>query len=649
MELKLPSHQPGDNITIMNTLFGKIPQDNGRSIGGLVLVYKDYDTGLKYKEEILDPEYTYYMAKPDCRVSYNRLFISEDDVIPITVPLRSVEKDIATRVGKKQWYMDNVSNGNYRENNRIHCHPDVFGSDMYIEDRYRFMFAETYKNEPGPVTKSYLDIEVDGINARGDFPRLGECPVNAVTLVMQESNQAYVFLLETETNDLIPQFKKYVESGKVYPDLKNFITTSVGGPEKAAKFGIDKLNFNFLFYPPEKEIDLISDIFKAINTFKPDFALAWNMSFDIPYLIERIRALGYDPADIVCSPDFSIKFCQYIVDEVHKNEFAERGDYALISSYTTYIDQMIQYASRRKGRGRPLSYGLDYIGELVAGVHKLDYKHITTNIAELPYRDYKTFVFYNIMDVMVQVCIESIAGDVDYMFSKAIVNNTRYCKVHRQTVYLTNRGAKEFYKDGFIMGNNTNRFNDKPTKKFPGAFVADMRRVNDYSKVMINGFPVQIFNNLDDFDYSSLYPSNIRQFNIAAHTQIGMIIIPLKVADCENRQNDESYSRSGQFLEDMQSHVWLESAHRWFKCGDFIDLVHDVTEFFTTIANPARGLRMYDDNGYIDPIIMINKELPMFPAVFYDNPREPVYKPIDKKKCEELRMDAIDNPYQQFK
>lgn len=654
MELKLPSHKPGDNITILNTISGKIPLDNGRTSEALILIYKDYDTGLKYKEELIDPDYTYFVANPSARVAYNRLFISKDDVHPITVPHRQVERDAAYRLGKKEWYKTNAENGNFRENSKIHVHPDLFNSDVHIEDYYRFLFDQTYKNDPGAVSKSFLDIEADTIRMRGDFPQLGECPVNAVTLILQEQNQCYTFLLETETNDLIPEFKKKAEDGSIYPELKEFVTEAVGGQAIAEKFGIDKLNFNFLFYPPEKEIDLIGDVFKAINTFKPDFTLAWNMSFDIPYLIERIRILGYEPIDIICHPDFGTKFCGYIIDQQHLNEIAERGDYALISSYTTYVDQMIQYASRRKGRGRPLSFSLDYTGEVVAGVHKLDYKHITTNISDLPYKDYKTFVFYNIMDVIVQVCIESKTGDIDYMFSKAIVNNTRYPKVHRQTIYLTNRGIKEFYKEGFIMGNNTNKFNEKPTKKFPGAFVADLRRVNDYSRLRIGGIPIQVFNNLDDFDYSSLYPSNIRQFNIAAHTQIGMIDIPGQVHEFENRQKDDSYSRGGQFLEDMQSHVWLETATRWFNCGNFMDLVHDLEEFFTKYANPSRGLRLYDPSGYINPIIEIDKNLPSFPAIFYDEiiPGKCIeehYEVFDKDKAKELRDHAIANPYQQFK
>ena len=51
------------------------------------------------------------------------------------------------------------------------------------------------------------------------------------------------------------------------------------------------------------------------------------------------------------------------------------------------------------------------------------------------------------------------------------------------------------------MGNNCNK--DTPKTPFPGAFVSDPKLNNDYSKMTLNGKPVMIFNNLDDFDYKS--------------------------------------------------------------------------------------------------------------------------------------------------
>ena len=51
-----------------------------------------------------------------------------------------------------------------------------------------------------------------------------------------------------------------------------------------------------------------------------------------------------------------------------------------------------------------------------------------------------------------------------------------------------------------IIGNNYNKINSKPSEKFDGAFVGDPLKISDYSKKKINGFPVMIFDNLDDFD-----------------------------------------------------------------------------------------------------------------------------------------------------
>ena len=61
----------------------------------------------------------------------------------------------------------------------------------------------------------------------------------------------------------------------------------------------------------------------------------------------------------------------------------------------------------------------------------------------LPYLDMKVFSFYNVMDVIVQKCIEKSTQDCEYIFTKCLVNNTVYPKGHRQSIYLANRFAKD--------------------------------------------------------------------------------------------------------------------------------------------------------------------------------------------------------------
>ena len=168
--------------------------------------------------------------------------------------------------------------------------------------------------------------------------------------------------------------------------------------------------------------------------------------------------------------------------------------------YTVWLDQMIEFASRRKGRGRYQSFKLDAIGEVVAGVRKLDYSHITTDLGKLPYIDFKTFSFYNVMDVIVQKCIEASTNDLEYVFTKCLVNNTNYAKCHRQSVYLANRFCKDFYEYGYVIGNNKNLWNEKPTTKFPGAMVGDPTHNADSVMLHINGRPTQLSDNAVDFD-----------------------------------------------------------------------------------------------------------------------------------------------------
>lgn len=648
----IKGRNPGDDIVIMNTMFNRGKDNEGKYKECLDIVYKDNKSGQKFVEEITKPDYEYFMIHEDKSVPYPRLFVPKSDVDSIVVPYRELEKDIAKRTGMTEYFYDNISRGNRGENKKLHMHPDIFNSDMNIEDHYRYRFDKLYKNEPGAITKSFFDIEVDGINIMGDFPEPGEAPINAISLIIQERQQVFSFLLRNERNPQIAEFEANVNNGTIISELQQFVIDAVGGPDMAKKYNIN-FSYNFLFYDEDDEINLIKDLFNAINSFKPDFVLAWNMGFDVPYIIARIQRLGYNPNDIMCHPDFKNKFASYFIDERNKNEFAERGDFAQIASYSTYLDQMIQFASRRKGQSRFLAFSLDYIGEVIAKVKKLDYKHITTDIAQLPYKDYKTFVFYNIMDTVVQYCIEQMTGDLDYVFNKAVMNNVRYSKVHRQTVYLMNRGIKEFYNtdDGYIMGNNVNKFNIKPSNKFPGAFVADPRQLNDYSRLKIYGRAIDVIANCVDFDYSSLYPSILRQFNVAPNTMIGLLIIDAKVHNKENRRRSDTWTRAGAFMEDFQSQVWLEVNSRWFNLSDYTTLYHEVEEFFTKIMQSQRGLRLYQRNGLIDPIITVNDKLINQGLIFEEDNRRPIediYIKPDLNAWEEFRNVATVNKNQLF-
>ena len=285
---------------------------------------------------------------------------------------------------------------------------------------------------------------------------------------------------------------------------------------------------------------------------------------------------------------------------------------------------MIHFASRRKGQSAIASFSLDNIGELTVGIKKLDYRHITQDLSELPFKDFKTFVFYNIMDTIVQKCIEKKTGDIDYIFGKCVQNCTRYHKGHRQTVYLTNRCRKEFkhFGEGYVVGNNVNVIDPDKESKIPGAFVGDSALVSDYAKIKINGRPVDIFNLLDDFDFKSLYPSIDREFNEAPNTLIGLIIPETRNMTESVFKERANESEGGNFLEDLQCRNWLEFCTRWFFMADYGELIHDVMEYYTEVKNPAQALRKYNYDGTSIGIIRENTNVPV-PGIIYTEGIEP--------------------------
>lgn len=577
----ISGYKPGADITVLDTnyKYGYLSSDKEDR---MFVLFKDNYTGKKHREVIKNPTYTFYKTPDDVVVDHNLFFIEKENVEAIEVPYKDLMKRIAQETGNLDFFYDNMRNKNRKANNVLHTIPEIFNSDMHIEDHYRFKFDQLYKNDPIPITKSYLDIEVDTAYMAADFPELGECPINAIALIDVQNWEIHVYCLENDEYEGLQEFKDRLKDGSLFIELKDFIRNHMnkGGKERYHSYGVDQFSYKFHFYKFEDEIYLLKDLFQYINTTQPDFCMSWNMPFDIPCIIERCITLGYDPRFVLCPEEFEEddRVVHYYIDTKNKGVPANRTDSFTISGYTVYLDQLVNFASRRKGQRAFDNMKLDYIGQVIAGIGKLDMSLYAKNYAEFPRKAYKWFIFYNIMDTIVQYCIERIVNDIDFVFTKCLMNNTRYSKAYRQTVYLTNRGIKEFYNDGFIMGNNVNRNNPKPPK-FPGALIGDPLNNNDYAKVKINGVPINILLNLVDFDYKSLYPSIIREFNIAPNTQIGKIEIENEVHGKENLFDYDKYSRGGQFLEDLQCGNWLEFCTRWFHLASYGEFLEDMIEY----------------------------------------------------------------------
>ena len=91
----------------------------------------------------------------------------------------------------------------------------------------------------------------------------------------------------------------------------------------------------------------------------------------------------------------------------------------------------------------------------------------------------------------------------------------------------------------------------------------------------------QVYDNLDDYDYKSLYPNIMMQTNVGSHAQIGRIYINSEMNGVENKYNNSIYFRGGSFLDDFHSNNWLEFCNRWLYLASYDDLLDDVIRYNT--------------------------------------------------------------------
>lgn len=487
------------NLLLINVIYHR-PLKENKWKDYCSIIVKDTSTNEKRLVTIENPKMLMYIVKPEFRdYTYCPAYMKLDQCVPKMVEYRNIINEICEVAGEQgESFKKACLANNRRALKNIHKFPYVLGTDVNYADYLRTEWALHYHNPniDTNVTKTFMDIEVDSIDIPG-FPSAGSCPVNAVSLVDDEGKTVYVFLLRNDKNPQIADFEDHIA------DFKKEC-------HKAYDASYGELEYKFFMFDEDKEINLIQQLFALIHSLKRDFLLIWNMAFDIPFLMKRCENLGYDPADIMCDPDFVQKELYYRKDNFHY-DFKTRNDSFTISSYTVFLDQMSQYIKIRKTKGELKSVKLNAIAKEELGDEKLDYSD-EANIKTLPYVNYQKFVLYNIKDTLLQLGIERKTHDIDNIFSRALANGTGYASLFSQTILLKNRAYISYFEQGYILGNNRNvdyskerdpkkeREEDRDRDKYAGAIVGDPK-LNGRVGIELFGKPSRwIFGHVVDFD-----------------------------------------------------------------------------------------------------------------------------------------------------
>lgn len=520
----------GNNPTLLNVRYIRPDKNNGqREV--FEVTYKTED-GVVHKSD--EPaEADIYIVKPEYRnYNYNKPQERMEHMDKIRVPVSKIRYTIAEAMGEegKALVQRAYQEKNFKLLNQLYKWPFCYACDFQPEYYFMKNWYEKYKLGRPKLTKSFLDIETDLIDYTLDMdniPNTAYSPVNLITVILEDTKECYTFVLRPYVPSKIgrnaeeyeERYALYERQNEAHKYLMTHMNEFVTDLHDSFDETYGYLEYNIREY--KEEIDLIADMFRLINTRKPNFCMIWNMRFDIQYLLFRILALNYNPSSIMCNVDFDNPKCYFKVDKM-TFLMEKQFDYFFCSSYTQYICQMRLYASIRKSQHKLKSVSLNAIGDRELKDRKVEYPD-EANIVRFPYVDWLKFIKYNIKDVLIAMGIERKTKDVMTYYMRSHSNLTPYNKIFRETHLLRNVREMYFEKDGWVQGNNLNiidddidetskRFygnddEDEEESTFKGAIMADPIW-NDNVGLEIYGSPSNnIHENAMDYDMGAFYPS----------------------------------------------------------------------------------------------------------------------------------------------
>jgi len=553
------------------------------------------------------PTFSYYVTKKEhfndkeFKKYLSLLYIEEEKTEKVSCEYNQLLYSILEHLPENEqiFYKRQLENSSNKKGilNNIHKSKYVHGSDMDIEDYYYYKIQKKYGVSNQKIDKAFLDIEVNS----SEFKKFvsendAYAPISHIGLFF--NGTFYQFILK---------FNKIKESKNLNEDIiKEYKKELI---ERHSKYGMNDVQI-FLFNE-EDELKMIKAYFDLINELKPDIICAWNLKFDIQYLLNRISYLKKVPFEdyesnysefggnskrykfskearnfIIPKELRSFNYVMYSKDVIAK-DYADDSSYFKYAGYSVYIDMMLVYANMTKSEKKE-SYSLDFIAEYELN----DRKDILggeedegISMSDVITKYYKDFTMYNAHDVMLIKRIDEKTMYQEILWGVSQITGTRIYKAMKKTTCLKNFAKIKLEEIGIILSNNRNsKYSNKQQNKkevteeetdillntnddsLTGAFVADPQLLDNVgSEIFENVKSNKIFDTVIDEDLVSMYPKIINTFNIDPALQLGMLYF--------YNTKDTNYSIL-EFISLFISNDWIEMGKRYFNLPNIEDILN---------------------------------------------------------------------------
>lgn len=323
-------------------------------------------------------------------------------------------------------------------------------------------------NEPNIY---FVDIENE-ITTEKPQPHLAPTKILSISIIFK--NKALVIGVD-------PLSEK--EQISIQTDINN---------EYGSKFN---RTYEFKYIQYKNEFDMVYNFFK---TFVPkmDVMTGWYFTdYDWVFLVNRARKLGIDPKMASFTNQLS---------EPNRND---PKDHVELPKHRVIIDYMELYEKWDTSIKIKESNTLDFASEKILGVKKVNYEG---NLKILYERDFKKFIYYNAIDSILVQLIHEKMKYVDILYGIATLSKIPILSAF-STLSVTEGILREKLKKqkNIVLVKNEEYSNNSESSVKGGWVKEPIKGMAEWTTC---------------YDFSSLYPTTIRQFNISADSYKGQKI-----------------------------------------------------------------------------------------------------------------------------
>ena len=295
--------------------------------------------------------------------------------------------------------------------------------------------------------------------------------------------------------------------------------------------GYAPYNFTFLYY--KSETSMMADFF-ARQIQKMPLLTGWNfIKFDWAYLINRCKKLGIDPTQASpvgkLSDRDNLPIHKIIVDYL---EIYKKWDYGIFKENNT----------------------LDYVATMSTGLGKIKFSGSFDDLFE---KNYVKYIYYNAIDSVLVQLIDRKINTMSIFLHLGNITNTPLDRVFSPIALTENVLVRKYLSDGLVIPYTKN--NEKKAQ-YEGAYVFK---------------PIPgLYEWVASFDFASLYPSIMRQWNISPENFLGILDSPPKDISYTKTSNDVYFddTKKSAFSDIIEKYYNLRKSTK----NEMKDVHHDI-------------------------------------------------------------------------